>query len=379
MKIIIIDHEPFSERKNQHYYIDKFLSNGIDVEYWDVSKALAYTKDVIYTYRGHEPYVTCFTNYKLLLDTVRRLDSKKVVVILEISFREDTFSFFKLLKNKNIKIVRINYYHNPTRILADHLTSKDRLFKFFDFKWVIRKLKTILHERGGKLSKPDLLFVTGKRENIKGVRSVSLDFFDVEDYKKMLSSNSNPIVEPPYIVFLDIMFANHPDFQRLGIKTVDQKMYFDKIKAFFDLIEKKYKKPVVIASHPKASYSYEFGNRKIIKGETGKLIKDADLVLTHGSLSISFALLFSKPLIYIYFDEMLKSPSLFVYYRRMVNASSQLGACLINIDSKIEDISTEVDDKKYKAFLQKVYLKDPSDSRDNFLIIKENLYSLIQK
>ncbi|MDM8177219.1 hypothetical protein QT327_23190 [Olivibacter sp. 47] len=149
---------------------------------------------------------------------------------------------------------------------------------------------------------------------------------------------------------------------------------------FFDNIERLYNKPIIIASHPKANYNNEYGNRIVIKEATARLVKDSDLVITHGSLSISYALLAQKPLLYVYFEEMLKTETLRGYYRRMEKACEKLGAGLYNIDSEFNLLNVpKVDNRRYRAFLEEVYVKSSSDRRSNFEIILDNLLSLLNE
>src|SRR5690606_16034895 len=97
------------------------------------------------------------------------------------------------------------------------------------------------------------------------------------------------------IVFLDIMLVDHPDSQRIGNNAVvPRELYFSQLNRFFDQVEKKTGLPVVIASHPKADYTTEFEHRLCIKNKTAELSIGAELILTHGSLSISYALLAEK-------------------------------------------------------------------------------------
>lgn len=380
MKIIIIDHEPFSERKRQHYYIDQFLRSDVIIEYWDVSKALAYSKHVNYTYQDHQNFVKVFYDYSSLLQAIQNLQNRTMTIVLEIFFRKSTFSLFKAIRKQGLKWSRINYYHNPVAILGDRATIGQKIRKTLDAKFLWNKLNLLFLNKDEDFSQPDLLFLTGSSRSANNVRTVSLDFFDVEEYKQLLPRKQKSLIVGSYLVFLDIMFANHPDFKRLNINTIEEETYFNKMRSFFDKLEKLYNKPVVIASHPKANYNQEYGDRIVIKDSTARLVKDSDLVITHGSLSISYALLASKPLLYAYFDEMQRTETLRVYYRRMIRACEKLGAGLCNVDSTFNLLNEpKVDEQKYKAFLEEVYLKASNDNRSNFEIIKENLLCLTNK
>ena len=84
--------------------------------------------------------------------------------------------------------------------------------------------------------------------------------------------------------------------------------YFSKLRAFFDLIESILKVEVIIAAHPRSSYSKQhFGRRKIIRNRTCELIRDSKVVITHCSTAINYSILFKKPAIFITQDLLIKS------------------------------------------------------------------------
>ncbi|WP_312906079.1 hypothetical protein [Sphingobacterium multivorum] len=379
MKLIIIDHEPFSFRKEEHYFIEQFLNDGIEVEYWDVSKALKYSCNVVYQETLERSYVKVFTRAEDVVYSIDCLDNKDAILVLEIYLTFDSLKIFQTISKNSIKWSKINYYHNPTNYLNTTVPTLDKFSKLFNFKRVLKKVQSIYLKQYQSLTIPEITFLTGSEKSVSSKQIISIDFFDIQVYDN-LSGESEPLVDKaPYIVFLDIMFSNHPDFQRNGVATVSSEKYFDKMRGFFDFLEKESGKQVVIASHPRANYKSEYGNRIIIKNKTCELVKYADLVLTHGSLSISYALLAKKPILYLYFNEMLETADMRFYYLRMLKAKSELGAEIKNIDDK--DLSLQipaVDNKKYNDFLSKVYLKSGGDLRSNYEIIKESLIDLLK-
>jgi hypothetical protein len=87
----------------------------------------------------------------------------------------------------------------------------------------------------------------------------------------------------------------------------------------------------VIAAHPSSKYSKEsFGNREIIYGKTGELVKASDGVITHYSTSYVFPILFNKPLLFITTNHM--KPVKNGLYKRMQRRASELGKVAYNID-----------------------------------------------
>ncbi|MDM8177218.1 hypothetical protein QT327_23185 [Olivibacter sp. 47] len=201
MKIVIIDHEPFSERKRQHYYLDQFLQHGVNVEYWDVSKALDYSKHVHYSYQSNHSVVRVFCDYRSLLLAISELENKTTVIVLEIFFRISTFSLFKAIGKQGLKWSRINYYQNPVAAFADLPTTSQQLRKTLDVKFLWNKLNLLYLNKNADVSQPNLLFLTGNSKPANNVKTVSLDFFDVEEYECLLLHAEKPLVNGPYIVF----------------------------------------------------------------------------------------------------------------------------------------------------------------------------------
>lgn len=379
MKLIIIDHEPFSHRKKDHYFIDQFLNEGTDLEYWDVSKALKYSQNVVYSEKLEKKYVKIFTSSEDLVHSISILDSQNTILVLEIYLTIDSLRVFQSIKQQHIKWTKINYYQNPTNYLNTIVPAFDKFSKMFNIRRVLKKLHSLYLRRYVELTIPDIVFLTGSENSIPAKKIISIDFFDIQEYESVSLQKDKFKVREPYIVFLDIMFSNHPDFQRNGVVTISSEKYFSKMRRFFTLLEKQIGKEVIIASHPRANYKDEYGNRKIIKNNTCELVKNADLVLTHGSLSISYALLAKKPILYLYFDEMLKTADMRFYYYRMIRAKKELDAEILNIDNSIDALTLPfVNFDKYEEFLSKVYVKAFDEKRSNYEIIKGSLLDLLK-
>ena len=106
---------------------------------------------------------------------------------------------------------------------------------------------------------------------------------------------------------------------------------YPSLRSFFKYLEKISKKEVIIAPHPKTKIrnkSSLFGYRKVISNKTQELIKNADYVLTRNSTAITFALVYKKPIILIYTDEIFLKES----YWNSLDISKNLKVPLININ-----------------------------------------------
>ena len=82
----------------------------------------------------------------------------------------------------------------------------------------------------------------------------------------------------------------------------------------FNYLETKYSVRMVVAAHPKSNYhGDEFGGREIIRGNTMELVKNAEFSIVHGSMSISYSVIFNKPIILAITDEMMKLSMAIIY------------------------------------------------------------------
>lgn len=105
----------------------------------------------------------------------------------------------------------------------------------------------------------------------------------------------------PYAVFLDQNLAYHSDLHLTGkTPSTNEANYFSALNRFFDKFEYRTGYRVLIATHPRARYDFHphlFCGREVVIGRTAELVRDAKLVFAHYSTSISFPVLWRKPLV----------------------------------------------------------------------------------
>ncbi|MGE8377166.1 MAG: hypothetical protein ACN6PN_02420 [Sphingobacterium sp.] len=361
MKVIILDHEPYSLRKENHYKIREFIASGVDVEFWCMVDVLPYLRGVQYNYRETGEivsYISSFEEFKLRVS----IQSSETIFIVEMYYRYDTIDFFTVLKKANIKCVKIDYYFNPTNCLNVHKNSDGVKIKRFLSRGglhVLRSIYSIALKKIKKLDQAELYFRSGNKK-LDTIPFIPIEYFDVEEFKTTLKDACR-VINYDYIVFLDTMIVNHPDSQRDGSKeTIEKDLYYRKMQSFFDRIEKSFGYKIVIAAHPKSNYSTEFGERDIIKNKTGELVKYSQYVITHGSLSIDYALLFEKPIAFLKFKHMEEvSNKLFNTYQRMLVARRYLDSVIFDVDDtyfSFKDVNNEL----YCKFLSDNYLSSSS-------------------
>lgn len=184
------------------------------------------------------------------------------------------------------------------------------------------------------------------------------------DYERFCEEREkNPGLSSSHIVFLDEYVPFHPDYVFQGISPpVSADEYYPALNKFFEWIETRLGKPVVIAAHPRSHYERHpdfFGGRKVIRGETPKLVREAALVLSHSSTSVCHAVLCKKPILFIALEK---------FFGRFEGdltrgLSNVLGKSLVTID--VDPLSNVdlarlmiVEDRAYADYVAR-YLKIP--------------------
>lgn len=380
MKIIILEHEPFQQRKSEHYFIDDFKKNGFEIEYWGVHKVIPYLKNANYSYEDYNQYVKYFECINDLFLSLNSLDENKTILIVEIWYTPETIKLFKLLYNKKFKWIKIDYYLNPTLALDKVVSTKEMLkwsisngsFLPKIFKLIMRKFLPT------KYNNPDIFFHTGVSKNLlpNAKKYVSLDYYDVLTFKNIKQGN---LLKYKYIAFLDIMLVDHPDIARSGNSEIlNKKNYYSCLNKIFQFIENELKMPIVIASHPKANYTNEFGDRLVLKNKTAELATFSEMILTHGSLSISYGLLAQKRICYIDINSLFnKNVFLRNIQESLYHAAKVIDAAVIDENLNAEVLSKPLNIDTYNKFLNLYYKKNDKDS--NYTVIKNSIEKIFNE
>lgn len=291
--VIIIDHEPFTKRRKEIFYIPQLFDRGYNIKVWSVSKLLY--PDMVIADSINESYVTEISSFENLESLISLVDSSDTIFWIECFQQWHNRKVLKLVNN--FVTVKIDLYAN-TAIKEPFSYKYKRLFS--------KELERIITDKCFSL-----LFLLYKRiYRIKdfnyhlssSATSSRTHIINHPDFDCFIQSASKSLFKEKYAVFCDNYFPYHPDFKNFfKIKKIpDGKRYQDSLNLFFDYVEKNFNMPVVVAAHPKSEYcGTEFKGRKIIKYRTNELVSNSDLVIIHSSNSISYAMLANKPTIFI--------------------------------------------------------------------------------
>ena len=179
------------------------------------------------------------------------------------------------------------------------------------------------------------------------------------DFDHKLKIKKKNIRKKNFFLYLDQYAHDHPDYNYFKITKVDPKIFYDSLNNFFDKLEKKFKKKVIIAAHPRANkYSYlknkksYFKKRQIYFNKTLELSQKCFATISHGSTAISYSVIYRKPIIFILNDEMVRVKK---NRKQEISVfSKELGSSLINIDKDNYSFNNEkffkINIKKYDNY-----------------------------
>lgn len=191
--------------------------------------------------------------------------------------------------------------------------------------------------------------------------------------------NSENIIGTKYILFIDCALCYHPIDYNKPDPDFNVEHYLYQLNQYFDLIEEKYKIPVVISLHPvsyKILTSEKLGGRRILYGNTAQLIHHAEFAISHYSTSLINVVLEKKPATIISSKEIANST------RRYTMAVANVFAKMCGFEKDSLDSpllpQPKVNEEKYERFINR-YLVDcrKTDMTNGEIIL--NLLRKIEK
>lgn len=370
-KIIYIGYLPLTKNIEKIFYIDFLIERGVNIEYWDITNI--FFKNLKINENINRNYLRRFDNFKNLKIKLKEEDIKKVIIIPIITLDGTTLKLFRILSKYNFKIFYFDRGRLPNlnvkviKKIFTHLNYLINLKKLFIF---ILNSIVFLYKKLNLIKKYNVVFTAGNvafSSYTKISKLVKINYFDYDDYLIVRKINKR-LVKKRYAVFLDGYLPYHPDFIIVKLRTIDPVRYYELINNFFKIVEHKYNIDVVVAAHPKAKYKINmFDGRNIFYYKTNELVKDCEFVIAHMSTSISYAILYKKPILFTYTDEMEKlyHNTLIKFINSYVNAT---GGNIYNLDKiRHNDHIT----------LNKIDLNKYNEYKYNYLTSKEteNIFS----
>lgn len=302
-KIIIINYKEF-ENFEYEKYGGTIFEKKFDIEVWNLSRVFF---DVNIDKKYLYPKQKRMKSIRDLVMCLKNYDRKRTFLVL-LMLPADRRTFYL---EAVVSILRFSYSMiYPQPCLAQWNTGSLKEY------WTQRKpdyVNAILNI----LFPPKFNFLateTCYKEfpslwSVRKQRNILIHTLDYDVYLKVKKEKER-LIDDKYILFLDENYVEHKTFQALGVGAPfkEAEDYYKPMRCFFDQIEKLFGCPVVIALHPRSHYFDQtiYGNRRMIQGQTARLIKDAEMILCHKTLAADYIILFQKNFLVIYLDELMR-------------------------------------------------------------------------
>ena len=334
---------------------------------------------------------------------------------IKIFFIDEGYSFKKdkLFDHKKIEIIKIDNLYKLSKLLNEkknlfyldftldgfkttitkgilHFKKNKRvIFKLANYPRLLNVKKKIIPVSINKIiqilkskfyqlleqkffSKNNLYICAGKKfenkyKKFNIINAHSWDFNDTLNIKK------NNIKKNNYFLYLDQYAHGHPDYSYFKLNKIDPKSFYDSLNSFFYQLEKKFKKKIIIAAHPKAnknSYIYKrksyFKGRDIYFDSTMSLTQNCFATLSHDTTAISYSVIYKKPIIFIVNNEMIRIKT--NRENEIGIFAKELGSYLINIDKNncLKNVGAhlnKINKKKYNNYFID-YIKNKKNNKN---------------
>lgn len=341
--LILVATETKFKKSDYNRYEIAFLKKYSNIEIWDISplSSKSFHKNISSeTYSGK--YFKLVKSYKqliLLFIKLKKNYKKNNVYLMNFVTPSSFGSLIFLILVKNSEINHIKYL-NPGVPSVDTKFSRAINF-FYLYNYILKRLYNLLSKILNIFPSHCIYsgsFYKNKCQNIyqqnktKCVPGNSWDFSNILSKKDILNKLKRDMEKN--VVLLDGAGPKFfSDDRKLFKKTFFTKeIWYPALVSFFEKIEKKTNSKVVIAGHPKtliATKSPLFGYRSVFYRKTLELVLNSKFVITRQSTSISYAVVFKKPIIFIY-NEQLKKDEIFMNSIKKI--SGELGMKPFNID-----------------------------------------------
>lgn len=181
--------------------------------------------------------------------------------------------------------------------------------------------------------------------------------FDYDKYLKNIEYSPS-FKNKKYYVFLDENIVLHKDYKISNTESpASSENYYNELLLYFKFIENFTNSKVIIASHPSSNIKFlkdKLNGFDVIKNKTCQLVRDSSGVFVHASTSISFPIIYRKPIFLLTSDELDKS----WIGIRMRDFSHRLKRPLINISDNSKYSLFKSEDKEIDKNLYDKYKND---------------------
>ena len=272
-----------------------YHENNFNVLFWDISR-LFFKIKTLEKYKVHKNYFFTGPNNKIfenkneLINELDKLDKNTIILYFNrnpfiISNFKDDWLIKQLRVFKKLGLIQFD-----TRPLGNTFYQKFKdIYRIYKNRYLSNQLN------------PKFFISVGKYG----------EYWSKKIYPKSKSINvASPLINwhvktnknfKKFILFIEESFINQPDAKMYDeVYCNDTKNYHKRMNAFFDFVETKTGKKVIIGASGRYFYDNEtFNGRKIIYNKTLELISNSYLTIGHCSLALYQVVLYNTPLLLV--------------------------------------------------------------------------------
>ena len=332
-KVIYISHAHLSEKLVRDWYIGYLQSRGVTVEFWDLVPLLF--GDIVEVNSIKRDFVFTPSSYGEIENHLQLHGNRDAIYVMLMNFEGRFRRIYRLMSKYNCRMFFMAWGAFPFKTAPKWLKLLRGLAHPAKLARIIfHKISAIIDIKL-RLVKPfDVVFGAGYAISKAFPDAGKVVHTNLPDYDRYMAEKDKKVgtVEGDYAVFVDICLPFHPDNAIEGLAPIDPNRYFASLNHFFDILERKTGQKVVIAAHPQSDYDETtFNRRKIFKGCTEDLVRNAQMVISHHSTSTSYAVLNEKPVVFIYTNE-IKQKRKHTLFSQIKDFADYLDAEIYNVD-----------------------------------------------
>jgi len=393
--------------------LDEF-KRFVDVQVWDISSITTpkFSEGVVVGRSARNEVITCASmrDYVTRLFALRRQADHTNICLLNGIKRSNPAEFLCelflvfVLKNKNVKvfdlynggvpIVYPKYNENENDYATQQgsgffakiarfisrMTTLTEAWRAIRASFLIRLSKIVPTALTHRLVAGEQWLSVAVRDKRHGIRIVKCHSYDFSNHLLAgKASFSQQRIGSKTAVFLSSANPAFGSDEILmgGDQLFTSEVWYPALVRFFNFLESSTGVTVEIAGHYKSAFPAIapcFGNRPVYYGKTREMVRKSDYVVTIASTAISYAVLFKKPVIFIYSNQLKNSrnPMQDIY-----GMAAMLGTKPVNIDEPDIEISRllKVNEEKYLDY-ENACLTSARSQKPNFQIILEEIMNI---
>jgi hypothetical protein len=379
-KLIVIWPYRFRDFDWQRFELE-YLSQHVEVHVHELIDALTPEFSAAYANQSEHPSVKRFSSLKEWRREFKKISKDAVIFTHVRPINLQSALICLTLRNSGARVIGFSTGGVP--FSEFRLNPEKREFP--------TRIKRVLHFARRNLLAvlmPDQVVVGGSEEvarvNRDYPRTTLHVFANSSDYSNTLRLNEAVIDTQNLAVFLDTGFPGFPrdEIVEKIVEQVSGTDWYPKINQFFKFVELALVTRVDIAMHPKhvgRNHQPMFGSRLTAGGQTPEMVAKCSLVIATNSTSISYAVVFAKPLILVTSDQIQNGRD--QYKASLIaNIAKETGAKIFNIDreytgQELRD-ALVIDHAKRESYKRK-YLTSRTDGKPNYQVLLDEVINAV--